>query len=119
MQTTRTSSLNPTMNTNSTNQDANRTLKIDLINLDASNSANFQSEILPLLEDPRPLILDMSTVQFADSSGLGVLCSLAKRARFDQLKFQGVSPRLSRVLCRVPSLEVLSHARPRLTVLTA
>ena len=107
------------MNTSIPNQETGRTLKIELINIDASNSANLMAEVLPLLDDTQPLFLDMSSVQFADSSGLGVLCTLAKRARFDQLKFQGVSTRLGRVLARVPALEVLSHARPRLTVLTA
>lgn len=101
------------------NQEPSHTFKVDLINIDASNFARFLSEVLPLLDDPQPLILDLASVQFADSSGLGVLCALAGRARADQLKFQGVSDRLSRILARVPVLEGLRHIRPRLAILTA
>ena len=100
-------------------QESSRTFKVDLINLDASSSPRVRSEVLPLLDDPRPLMLDLSSVQFADSSGLGVLCDFANRARVDQLKFIGVSDRLTRILARVPALDKLQDIRPRLTILTA
>ena len=107
------------MNANPTTTEMTRTYAVAVINLDASNAARIISEALPLLDDARPLILDLSTVQFADSSGLGALCSLAKQSRAGQLSLKGVSDRLGRVLARVPALEELRRERPRLSVLTA
>jgi anti-anti-sigma factor len=52
-------------------------------NLDARNSAVFKEEILNLLQSTGILkiIIDLTNLQFIDSSGLGVLLSLQRNLR--------------------------------------
>jgi len=65
--------------------------------LDANNVADFKREMAPLVEGPVKMVMDLSAVQFVDSSGLGgilsclrqitsgggtlVLCSMSKPVR--------------------------------------
>jgi anti-sigma B factor antagonist len=65
--------------------------------LDAGNVADFKREMAPLMEGPVKMVMDLSAVQFVDSSGLGgilsclrqisgqngalVLCSMTKPVR--------------------------------------
>lgn len=43
--------------------------------LDASNAKEFKCDIAPILEDNGKVLLDMSSLQFVDSSGLGAILS--------------------------------------------
>ncbi len=42
-------------------------------NLDARNAREFRESLLPMIEDMKVVILDMSQLDFVDSSGLGAL----------------------------------------------
>jgi anti-sigma B factor antagonist len=44
-------------------------------NLDARNAKDFKDSLQPLLEQHRIVVLDMSQLDFVDSSGLGALLS--------------------------------------------
>jgi anti-sigma B factor antagonist len=48
---------------------------LDEETLDASNAKTFKEQIQPLLSDYRTVLLDMSQLNFVDSSGLGALLS--------------------------------------------
>lgn len=50
-------------------------ITIDSANLDASNVGVFKAQIQPLLETNGNVIIDMSHLNFVDSSGLGALLS--------------------------------------------
>ena len=56
---------------------AERTLliRIDSENLDAGNTDDFKTRIQPLLESSDCVIIDMASLKFVDSSGLGALLS--------------------------------------------
>ena len=43
--------------------------------LDAGNVADFKREMTPLIEDSVKMVMDLSALQFVDSSGLGALIS--------------------------------------------
>ena len=43
--------------------------------LDAGNVADFKREMAPLIEGSVKMVMDLSAVQFVDSSGLGALIS--------------------------------------------
>jgi anti-sigma B factor antagonist len=60
--------------------------------LDASNVTQFKNDIAPVLEVSAKLVLDMSQVQFIDSSGLGSLLSCLRqvRTRDGDLKLCGI-----------------------------
>ena len=45
---------------------------------DASNADDFKREAAPVLKDQRKLVLDLSRVQFVDSSGCGAILSCLK-----------------------------------------
>ena len=47
--------------------------------LDASNAREFSRDIGPVLEANRKVILDVSKVEFVDSSGLGAFLSCLRR----------------------------------------
>jgi anti-sigma B factor antagonist len=61
--------------------------------LDARNSKKFKGEIAPEIQSAMRVVLDMSAVQFVDSSGLGVILSLLRQlnARGGDLKIFGLS----------------------------
>lgn len=50
-------------------------------NLDAGNVADLRKKALPLLNDARKVVLDMSKLQFVDSAGLGSLLACLKAVR--------------------------------------
>ena len=50
--------------------------------LDLYTAANLRERLLDLIHDVRPmLVVDLSAVHFADSTGLGTLVAVAQRAR--------------------------------------
>ncbi len=50
-------------------------VRIAVDTLDSSNEKRFKKEVIPILEPNSKVILDMSEVEFIDSSGLGVVLS--------------------------------------------
>jgi anti-sigma B factor antagonist len=47
--------------------------------LNASNSKAFKSDIAPVIQSAEKLVIDMSAVQFVDSSGLGAIVSCLRQ----------------------------------------
>jgi anti-sigma B factor antagonist len=67
--------------------------------LDASNSAEFKSDIAPLLEATTKLVLDLSRLRFVDSSGLGAFISCLRKlnAKGGDLKLCGMTKQVRAV----------------------
>ena len=67
--------------------------------LDAGNSAEFKSDIAPLLDATTKLVLDLSDVRFVDSSGLGAFISCLRKlnAKGGDLKLCGMSEQVRAV----------------------
>lgn len=61
--------------------------------LDSSNTKKFKSATMPVVEGSTRLIVDMSAVQFVDSSGLGTILSFLRQvtAKGGDLKVCGLS----------------------------
>jgi anti-sigma B factor antagonist len=61
--------------------------------LDASNSKKFKSDVAPVVQSAMQVVVDMSAVQFVDSSGLGALLSCLRQlnAKGGDLKVFGLS----------------------------
>jgi anti-sigma B factor antagonist len=61
--------------------------------LDASNAGEFKRDMLPVLQTNTKLVLDLSRLNFVDSSGLGALLSCLRQltARSGDLKLCGMS----------------------------
>ncbi len=61
---------------------------IDSENLDAGNAKEFKEQILPHINSNELVILDMGSLKFVDSSGLGALlsCLHAMNKKHGQLK---------------------------------
>ena len=68
-------------------------IKVPFEELDASNDGDFRLGIAPFMDKPKKLILDVSKMDFIDSSGLGAVLSCLKAVRANQgtLKIGGVS----------------------------
>jgi anti-sigma B factor antagonist len=67
--------------------------KIDAKALDASNARAFKDAIKPMITPGARLVLDLSKVEFIDSSGLGALVSCLRQAHADggEIKLSGLS----------------------------
>jgi len=72
-------------------------------NLDANVAAAFRARGLEAVEDGTPVVLDLSGVEFADSSGLGALRAVLEHGQPGTMALAGVSPRLQRILVRIPA----------------
>lgn len=48
--------------------------------IDASNSREFKTRVIPIVEQHRKVVVDLSSVDFIDSTGLGALVSCLKGA---------------------------------------
>ncbi len=61
--------------------------------LDASNSGDFKAEAMPVLAGQRQVVLDLSAVEFVDSSGLGAILSCLRMLNAHQgdLKLCGMA----------------------------
>lgn len=55
-------------------------LHVDAGTLDASNSREFKTKVTPIVESNRKVLIDMSSLEFVDSTGLGALVSCLKAA---------------------------------------
>ncbi len=62
------------------------------IGLDAGNAVEFKKDVAPLLQDSHKVILDLSSVVFMDSAGLGAILSVLKKVSSDkgELKLSGM-----------------------------
>lgn len=56
-------------------------IRIPLETLDAENTAGFRKAVSPLLDGEERVLLDLSTVQFIDSSGCGALISCLRQVK--------------------------------------
>jgi len=67
--------------------------QVDAKAIDASNARAFKDAIQPLLTQGAMLVLDLSKVEFIDSSGLGALVSCLRQAHADggEIKLSGLS----------------------------
>jgi len=61
--------------------------------LDASNAGEFKRDIAPVLQNSNRLVLDLSHLNFVDSSGLGAMLSCLRQltAKSGDLKLCGMS----------------------------
>ncbi len=75
-------------------------VEVPLEELDASNAPDFKAGLLPLLEKRTKVVLDLSRLDFVDSSGLGAFLSCLKTMRSQEgmLVFGGVSRNVRNVL---------------------
>jgi anti-sigma B factor antagonist len=55
-------------------------VQVDKARIDASNSRDFKAKVVPLVEAHPKVVIDMSAVEFVDSTGLGALVSCLKAA---------------------------------------
>lgn len=64
--------------------------------LDMSNAAEFKKRVALMIQDETKIVLDMSMVEFVDSSGLGSILSCLRdlRARGGELLLCCVQPRV-------------------------
>jgi sigma-B regulation protein RsbU (phosphoserine phosphatase) len=62
--------------------------------LDASNAKRFKQEVIPAIESTSKVVIDLSGVEFVDSSGLGVLLSCYRQvvSAGGDLKLCGMAP---------------------------
>ncbi len=67
--------------------------------LDASNSEKFKNSITETLESHKKLVIDLSRVEFVDSSGCGALLSCLRQLgdREGELKLCGVQKNVQRL----------------------
>ena len=72
-------------------------------NLDAAVSPLLRCAVESGLEDGSTLIVDLTAVEFADTSGIGVLCMLSRNAGKGPIAIVGLGPRLRQILARVPA----------------
>ena len=61
--------------------------------LDVNNAKAFRQAILPVLQEGKNVVIDLSKVEFMDSSGLGAILSCLRRAgqTGSALKLSGMS----------------------------
>ncbi len=72
-------------------------------NLDAAAARELRREVTGWLGRGMAVVLDLATVDFADSSGLGVVCRLNEEAGIGRLAVAAGSPRLDWYFARIPS----------------
>ncbi|MFC4075331.1 STAS domain-containing protein [Salinithrix halophila] len=68
--------------------------------VDAFTAPQLREKLMPLTRESREIYLDLSEVNYMDSTGLGVLIGAYKSLRVQggRLVLVGMSPRLSRLL---------------------
>lgn len=74
--------------------------------LDASNSQEFERDILPILEENEKVVFDMAKLDFVDSTGCGAIVSCLEKVKGHkgQLKMCGLQDRV-RDLFKLMQLE--------------
>jgi|GEM_PF-4735612 len=76
-------------------------LRIQGRNLDAAAVSTFSRVLGEASVDTKSLVVDLSSVEFVDSSGLGLVCGL--KSRPGGMGLAGVSMRVAMCLSRLPS----------------
>ena len=78
-------------------------ITIPVETLDAANSGEFKQDIVPIIESQVKVVLDLSNLNFIDSSGLGAILSSLRRisSAGGQLKLCGLQPRVQSVFTLV------------------
>jgi anti-anti-sigma factor len=68
--------------------------------IDSANAAEVKSEALRLLGDAPDIVVDLTSIDFLDSAGVGVLVGLFKHARLHggRARFCGLTPGVRSVL---------------------
>ncbi|MDR6227566.1 anti-sigma factor antagonist [Desmospora profundinema] len=81
-------------------QKANVTTLVVSGEVDAYTAPQLREKLMPLCKADREIHLDLSQVDYMDSTGLGVLIGAYKslRAQNGRLVLTGISPRLNRLL---------------------
>jgi anti-anti-sigma factor len=79
-----------------------RIVSFDVENLDASLARVFKEQVSGLIDQGWRVIIDLKGVKFMNSSGLGVICSLCRRAGREKLCLANVCPRLEAILAGLP-----------------
>lgn len=88
--------------------------------LDAFSEPDFRRVLTKCIDDgPANIILDLSTIDFIDSSGLGVLVQMAKKAQGLNGKLQVISnPRVTQTV-KLVRLEQFLSLQPNVEVALA
>ena len=71
----------------------------EINHLDTLNSNDFSNACLPMIAQSKYIVLDMSKIQFVDSSGLGAILTVVREAHTNSI---GIC-----VCAAVPSVKVL------------
>jgi anti-anti-sigma factor len=79
-----------------------RIVSFDVENLDFSQAKICKEQLFGLIEKGWPVVIDLHGVKFVDSSGLGVISSLFRRAGSEKLCLANVSPGLETILASLP-----------------
>lgn len=83
--------------------DGIRVLTLGVENLDAATCSRVREDLLKKIQGGESVILDAQFVQFADSSGLGLLRTLTNHVGPTRFALANVSSRLRRCLERLPA----------------
>lgn len=78
--------------------------------IDAARAIRFKEEMRGLIEDaPGRVILDLTAVQFIDSSGLGAIVAAMKQMGGRRLDLAGLTPMVDRVFRLTRMDSVFTH----------
>ncbi len=74
-------------------------VKMPIKTLDASNSVEFKEAVQPMIDAELKVVLDLATLEFVDSSGLGAFLSCMRRlhAKGGDLRLCAMSDRVRTV----------------------
>jgi anti-sigma B factor antagonist len=79
-----------------------RIVSFNVENLDFMQAKKCKEQLFGLIEKGLPVVIDLQGVKFVDSSGLGVISSLFRRAGSEKLCLANVSPGLEAILASLP-----------------
>lgn len=82
------------------NIDGITVLRLSVSTLDASNTQSFKASVMPLLKPAQQVVLDMSALDFVDSSGLGAILSCLREltGKGGAMKVCGVTKKVRALL---------------------
>jgi len=69
-------------------------LRVTGVNFDSGVTPAFLAAVAAINPEHPPVVVDLSAVQFIDSSGLGALCALARHVNPQSVNLAGASARL-------------------------
>lgn len=77
-----------------THQSGVTVLRVGCANFDASVTGSFLKAVGEIVGERPSVVVDLSAVEFVDSSGLGALCTLARHVKPHPVRLAGASARL-------------------------